>query len=371
VVRFVHTADWQLGMRRHALEGEAQARFTQDRIDAVASVMRLAEAEGAAFVVVAGDAFEHAEVEPSTVRRAVDALSVAPVPVYLLPGNHDPLGPGSVWARPELAAGRPAHVHVVDDPAPIPVAPGVELVGAPWRSKRPGDDPLTAATDGLGPRSGVIRILLAHGGCDAVAYGTEPTGRLRLADLEALLDAGVVGYVALGDRHSTTSVGDTGRIWYAGAPEPTDHREDAAGNALVVELEPDRPPVVTPHRVGRWTFRDERFEAGSAADVERIRAWLAASADPARTVARLAVTGTLTLRDRARLDEVVDDARLTHAAVRWWDRHTDLVTAPDDADLDALDVGGFVRAALDELVADPDPAAVDAVRLLYRLAVRS
>jgi hypothetical protein len=30
-VRFLHTADWQLGMNRHFLEGEAQARYESDR----------------------------------------------------------------------------------------------------------------------------------------------------------------------------------------------------------------------------------------------------------------------------------------------------------------------------------------------------
>jgi len=35
MVRFVHTADWQLGMSRHFLDTDAQARFTAARIDAV------------------------------------------------------------------------------------------------------------------------------------------------------------------------------------------------------------------------------------------------------------------------------------------------------------------------------------------------
>ena len=33
-VRFPHTSDWQLGMTRHFLEGEAQARYSAARIDA-------------------------------------------------------------------------------------------------------------------------------------------------------------------------------------------------------------------------------------------------------------------------------------------------------------------------------------------------
>ena len=35
-MRFIHTADWQLGMTRHFLEGEAQPRYAAARRDPVA-----------------------------------------------------------------------------------------------------------------------------------------------------------------------------------------------------------------------------------------------------------------------------------------------------------------------------------------------
>ena len=34
-MRFLHTADWQIGMTRHYLDAEAQARFGAARIDAI------------------------------------------------------------------------------------------------------------------------------------------------------------------------------------------------------------------------------------------------------------------------------------------------------------------------------------------------
>ena len=39
-MRFVHTADWQLGMTRHFLDGEAQPRYSAARRDAVAGLGR-------------------------------------------------------------------------------------------------------------------------------------------------------------------------------------------------------------------------------------------------------------------------------------------------------------------------------------------
>ena len=74
-VRFIHTADWQLGMTRHFLSPEAQARFTQARIDGIRTIGNVAREEGASFVVVAGDVFESNQLEPRTVRRTIEACA--------------------------------------------------------------------------------------------------------------------------------------------------------------------------------------------------------------------------------------------------------------------------------------------------------
>ena len=54
-VRFLHSADWQLGMTRRFLGDDAQARYTADRLASVAELAELAVEHDAEFVVVAGD----------------------------------------------------------------------------------------------------------------------------------------------------------------------------------------------------------------------------------------------------------------------------------------------------------------------------
>ncbi len=118
-MRFVHTADWQLGMTRRFLgagrpgqaAGEAQARFAQARLDAVAALGRVAADEGAAFVVVCGDVFESNLVGPDVVGRACEALRTFTVPVLLLPGNHDPADAALVMRRADFARRVPAAGH--------------------------------------------------------------------------------------------------------------------------------------------------------------------------------------------------------------------------------------------------------------------
>ncbi len=377
MVRFVHTADWQIGMGRRFLDADAQARFSQARLDAVEAVGRLAEEVGAAFVTVAGDVFDDNRIDRRTLLRTLEVLGRVPaVPVWLLPGNHDPLDAGSVYRSADFTANCPAHVRVLEAAGPVEAADGVDVVAAPWRVKNPAQDPAEEALATLDADRSRLRVLVAHGACDALTPTVDQPRLLRLALLEEALADGRIGFAALGDRHSATAVGDTGRVWYAGAPEPTRYDETDPGKALVVDV--DREHVeVSVRQVGRWAFREARFEVSGGADVERVLRWLDEPADKSRTIAKVSVRGQLALRDRARLEDALAEAAQSYAAIEQWQRHTELVVAPDDADLDALEVGGFARDAVEELRAvatagGPDAeAASDALGLLYRLERRS
>src|SRR5487761_1954492 len=119
MIKFVHTADLQLGMIRHFLDGDAQPRYTQARFDVVRRIGELAAAEGCAFVIVGGDVFESNLLDRQTVIRSLDAMSTIPVPVYLLPGNHDPLNASSIYRSETFLSNCPANVLVLHASEPV------------------------------------------------------------------------------------------------------------------------------------------------------------------------------------------------------------------------------------------------------------
>ncbi len=373
-VRFLHTSDWQLGMTRHFLEGEAQARYSAARIDAIRSLGDVARREACEFVVVAGDVFESNMVAERTVRRALDALAGVPCPVYLLPGNHDPLDAASVYRSAVFRQAQPGNVVVLQEPGVLRVRDGVELVAAPWFTKRPLGDLVGDAVAGLGA-DGTVRVVVGHGAVDALSPDADDPAVIRLARLEEALAAGTVHYVALGDRHSRLPVGGTGRVHYSGSPEVTAFVEDLPGDVLVVELddEVEGGCTVTPHHVGSWRFVDLVRDVNGTSDVDAVDAELAAMTGKDRTVVRTALTGTLGLADKARLDAVLDRHRETFAALYAWERHEDIAVVVDDGELIDLGVGGFVAAAVGDLAevaaegGDGAQDARDALSLLYRL----
>jgi DNA repair exonuclease SbcCD nuclease subunit len=128
-VRLLHFADLHLDTpfrwagaerarrRRHAL------RTTLRRIVDLAHSCRVDA------VLCAGDLYEQDSFTPDTAAFVVDAFErLAPIPVYVAPGNHDWLGPESLYRQVRW----PAHVHVFDADrlAPVPLAPGITLWGA-------------------------------------------------------------------------------------------------------------------------------------------------------------------------------------------------------------------------------------------------
>lgn len=383
-MRFLHTSDWQLGLKRHALEDEARARFDQARFDAVARLLELAVAEECRFVVVAGDVFESNRVDERTVARGLDALATAGAPpVYLLPGNHDPLDAAAVWRSAAFRDHCPPGVHLLASGEPIAVAPGVEVVGAPWRRKSPGADP-AAPLEELPPApAGTLRVAVAHGAVDRLSPDRRDPERIRLAAVEEALAVGRYHYLALGDRHSATEV--IPRVWYSGTPEVTRFVEERPGRALVVDLEgrggsDGASCRVTEHRVGRWAFTERTVELeASQPPVPMVEEALEAPAttlpaDKARTWLRLTLTGQVSLAQRAELDRLLERSRQRFAALEV--RGRNLLLLPDRLDRDALDLHGFAAAALEDLEAavrgeagGVDEEAEGALRLLHRLVV--
>jgi DNA repair exonuclease SbcCD nuclease subunit len=376
-MRFVHTADWQLGMTRHFLAGEAQPRYSAARRDAVAGLGALAADVSAEFVVVSGDVFEHNQLAPAVVSQSLEAMRAIGIPVYLLPGNHDPLDASSVYTSALFTAECPANVHVLDQAGVHDVRPGLQIVAAPWRSKAPTTDLVADVLEGL-PADGVTRVLVAHGGVDVLDPDPTKPSLIRLAGVEDALARGAIHYVALGDKHSLTDVGSTGRVWYSGSPEVTNYDDVEAdpGHVLIVDIDeadPQRRVTVDSPRVGRWRFSTLNRDVNNSRDVADLDMNLDLMPDKDRTVLRLALIGSLTVTDRAALDACLDKYSRLFASLRVWDSHSDLVVIPADGEFSDLGIGGFAADAVEELMktarADDEAAgdAQAALALLLRL----
>src|SRR5260370_38784804 len=118
MLRLLHTADWHLGRRFPSFPEEAQKRLSRARMDVIKAILDTARRNRVNAVLCAGDLFD----DPTPAKDFWQGLaktfsdsSDPNVPVFLVPGNHDPLTSESVWAPSHpFRAQLPNWVHVVD-----------------------------------------------------------------------------------------------------------------------------------------------------------------------------------------------------------------------------------------------------------------
>ncbi|ABF90019.1 metallophosphoesterase [Myxococcus xanthus DK 1622] len=285
MVRILHSADWQMGLRaRHVAHVAEDVR--KARLEAASNVISAANRSKVDAVVLAGDIFEHNVVEDRVVHAVIKVLAGSLAPVYVLPGNHDALTPDAVFRRASWNQ-RPDHITVLDGNAAVPIPhTDAVLLPAPLRQKKGMKDP----TAGWEMASGldVIRIGVAHG-------SLRIEGKHAADDFPIALDAAVragLDYLALGHWHGQY-VHD-GRTAYSGAHETTKFGEVGSGQALLVELSSrGAVPRLEPIATGALTWRTVELDLsqGHEPEVARARELVAQLARPERALLRIHTTG--------------------------------------------------------------------------------
>ena len=141
--------------------GEAGKTVRIQRIETIRNVIELAYKNQVEFVLIAGDTFEDNGVDRVLVQKVADILAQSEVPIYVIPGNHDPLAPGSVWEHPVWASTE--NVFVLREESPVGV-PGGVLYPCPILEKHSGKDPTLWIPDSKEE----IRIGIAHGTVEGI-----------------------------------------------------------------------------------------------------------------------------------------------------------------------------------------------------------
>ena len=368
MVRFLHTADWQLGKQFENLGAppDKLAFLRQGRMDVVRRIGQLAIDRSVDAILVAGDVFERNEVGDQLIREALATMRQVKIPWLLLPGNHDPAGPASVWDRIERI-GCPEHVHLLHSTEPVLLADGgLAVLPAPLTRKHQFTDP----TEGFGQQvtsQAAVRVGLAHG---SLRNRLAPAAEQHNMISDTRADEGHLDYLALGDWHSCKEVAP--RTWYAGTPEPDDFDQDS-GAVLIVELRgPGVAPTVERVQVGSYRWHNLRAQLQSPGAVEQLRACLASVTEPlASAVVHLEVRGAVSLSERAAIDDELANFEATVQVLRA--RTIDLIPSPTEEDLNDLGRQGFVSIVVERLrslegdAADPD--SVFARAALQRLYV--
>jgi len=295
--RFVHTADWQLGLRAGHIPGDDGAAVRGARFEVIGRIAEVARDADARFVVVAGDVFEHHALDRDNTQRTFEALGAFRCPVFLLPGNHDPYTPDALYRSEWWARECPPGVTVLGRPTPYTLD-NVTLLPCPL-TERHMHDPTAWLTRHAPDRSS-LRVGVAHGGIEEFLKGKVAPGEMVNDIPVDLASRASLDYLALGDWHGLGRVDD--RTWYSGTPEATGFTEERPGEVLSVAIDgPGAAPKVEPVRVARFSWQTEAHTLLTADDVQRLDNRLNTFPSRATALLELVLIGSLDLTLHARV----------------------------------------------------------------------
>jgi DNA repair exonuclease SbcCD nuclease subunit len=393
MVSFLHSADLHLGLRLTRFPSEVIKKVRERRLAALDRVLNAAKERRVDFIVIAGDLFDDHGIDGSTVRRTFDMLESAPVDVYVLPGNHDPLLPGGIWDRNPWNQESARRVHLLREARPLAID-GAILFPCPVLRKTSLDDPtewIKGAASALG-----VRIGIAHGSL-RTRDDLPPDDHLIARDTATVLN---LDYLALGHWHRQQRFADARgveRTAYSGVHEPmrfqgaTENRtgwvdysgdrqefmDDGLGQVLVVRLaQPGEPPVIESVEVGCSTWVEEHRELRSLQDLETLIGDVAMRPDPDRQLLRLRVSGLVNAEGMQKLEDLKE---ILSGRYFWGELdQTGLFMAPTDEQIEELVGHGVLRRVMEKLQVETkqgDPQAClvaqRALSLLYQLAHES
>ncbi len=208
--QFIHAADFHLDSAFGALTARQAAARRRESRETAFRLANYVNGHGIGLVLLAGDLFDSGSAFRETGEQLAQALGQMQAKVFIAPGNHDWIGPGSPW----LTVNWPENVHIFRENAMTAVdLPEWNLTvhGAAFTGPEQAAGLLTGFA---APEDGRVHIGLLHGEIDPAEARYDPIRREEIA-------ASGLHYLALGHIHKRAepvTLGKTLCAW-PGCPE--------------------------------------------------------------------------------------------------------------------------------------------------------
>jgi exonuclease SbcD len=309
-LRLLHTSDLQLDAP-FAFLGEKGAGHRKQVRATFKRILELAREGKYDILLIAGDLFNDNRPSRSSLGMVQDGFAALPLPVCILPGNHDCYDRNSVYRREVF----PANVHILTETPSVVDFPDLNLVVT--------GNAVLSRQSTAGSLRGIARraerrwnVAMAHGNVCIPGLVQDPLRPIQPGEIASC----PVDYIALGDWHAFVSHSQSPvTAFYCGAPEPMSLAASGSGYVASVTLSSEglERVQVQPVRVGG--IEADRLSVDVTGRSEREIVSLM------NQRARPSLMLDVVLRGLAAVDQIIDAERIAEEAAGgfYWLRVTD------------------------------------------------
>lgn len=261
---------------------EAARKRRQSLRDTLVRIIDLALEKQVDVICCGGDLYEHDRVAPDTGAFVRSQFARAgKIPVFIAPGNHDWLGPQSLYRRVSWTP----NVHVFAGAlSPVSLDDGLTLWGG--AHSRPAGT--AGFLDGFRVDRQGVHLALFHGSASGPFFeeGKQPHAPFRA---EQIQQAGL-SFAMLGHYHSPR---DEKTFSYPGNPDPLAFGESGPRGVAILTVDSDSDVSIERHAVAVTSVSEIRIDVADCGDKQELLARVATKLAGLEGFARLVLYGDL------------------------------------------------------------------------------
>ena len=287
LMKIVHFADLHLDapFAWIGASGAVARRRRQALRDVLVRIVELTREVRADALFCGGDLYEHEHCTPDTAEFLRQTFAeLAPVQVYLAPGNHDWYGPYSPYSMVEWSHN--VFVFCESRLMPVELSNGVTLWGAAHRA------PANTANflDDFHTVGAGVHLALFHGSERSWLMGQSSGNQPHAPfDVQEIDQAGI-HHAFLGHYHRPK---DGELHTYPGNPDPLEFGEDGERGAIIATVGTDGSIILQRQRVAISEVHELELDVSGCVSRQEVRGRLAKISAGLSGVARLIITGEL------------------------------------------------------------------------------
>jgi len=308
-VKFVMFSDLHLDAQFGALGLEEQAARVRRQAlrDTLERIITLAGEVKADALLCGGDLYEQERYSPDTAAFVQATFrNIQPLPVYIAPGNHDWLGPASLYRR--MAWSPNVRIFKGSALEAVTLAEGLTLWGAAHHAPANTGGFL----DGFRVDRGGLHLALFHGAEQGWPLLDEEDKAPHAPFCAEQIGQAGLDHAFLGHYHRPR---DAERHTYPGNPAPLTFGEDGERGAVIATIHPDGTVLRQRHTVSTVQAHDLIVDVTGCASQQDVRARLAEATLTLRGTARVTLTGELATGVDLRPRDLVNAAPWLEALV--------------------------------------------------------